>query len=129
MIQLLLYSSDGEQRQRMLAAIHMYASEFMLETFADIRTLNRRLRRDRSGDIWLLLMAADPIELGRLSAMGELIKNTRSILILPDERRETVFVGHSLFPRFITYLDSDLSDVGSVLGMVIRKQNGQSQQT
>jgi len=45
----------------------------------------------------------------------------RIILILPDEDNETITMGHTLFPRFSTYADSDFKDVAAVLKKMIRQ--------
>ena len=121
MMKLLLYASDGLQRERLLHAINVCNHQCSLETVADLETLDRRLRQNSDDDIWLVMISKNAQELDRLTTMSELILNVRSILVLPDRRRETAVVGHTLYPRFISYLDGDFSDVGTVLGTVILK--------
>lgn len=113
-IRLFIYTSDGSLRQRLLAAIDDDTHQWVLETFADLKALAFRLRRC-FGEIWMVLLITDAEELGRITAMGELILNNRIILVLPDQTQATVAAGHRLYPRFISYLDSDFSDVRSVL--------------
>jgi len=45
------------------------------------------------------------------------------ILILPDQKNETIASGHSLRPRFLSYMDSDFSDVRDVLQKILQKQH------
>jgi hypothetical protein len=45
------------------------------------------------------------------------------ILILPDQKNETIANGHSLRPRFLSYMDSDFSDVRDVLQKILKKQH------
>jgi len=45
------------------------------------------------------------------------------ILILPDQKNETIANGHSLRPRFLSYMDSDFSDVRDVLQKILNKQH------
>ncbi len=122
-LKLLVYASDGNLRRRLLAALNTQTPRCFLETVADLRTLKDRLRRSCGGDTWLLLVSTSVAELDRITAIGELIQDARSILILPDQHRETVFAGHSLYPRFISYLDNDFRDVCSVLATVIHKMD------
>jgi hypothetical protein len=70
----------------------------------------------------------EPGGIGRLTCMRELIQNNKSIIVLPDQTPETVSMGHTLYPRFISYLDSDFKDIGSVLGKVIRKKKSKNNQ-
>lgn len=121
LMNLLVYASPGKERQRLLQAISGCNPRCMLETFPTLRSLGQRLRRNCGGETWLVLVTQSPSELERLSALSDLILNTRSILVLPDHRRESAILGHTLYPRFISYLDSDFSDVGSVLETVLDK--------
>lgn len=118
-VKLFVYSSDGKLRHRLLAAIHGHTNQCTLETFADLQSLDERLRHSGIGEIWLLLIISCAGELHRLTAMGELIQDCRSILVLPDQKQDTVAAGHRLYPRFISYQDSDFSDVRCVLETMI----------
>ena len=120
LMNVIVYASEKHLRQRLLAAIRLLEEQCHLEVFADISALNRRLCGPVIGMVWLVLALKSLAELHRFVAMGDLIQNNRSILVLPDQAQETVFIGHSLYPRFISYLDSDFSDVCSVLDTVIR---------
>jgi hypothetical protein len=43
------------------------------------------------------------------------------ILILPDQKNETIANGHSFRPRFLSYMDSDFSDVRDVFQKILGK--------
>ncbi|MFO7734269.1 MAG: hypothetical protein R6X21_11565 [Candidatus Aminicenantes bacterium] len=47
--------------------------------------------------------------------MRDLLRGGRTLLVLPDEKKETVTLAHSLRPAFITYVDDGISEVLSVL--------------
>ncbi|MFO7715048.1 hypothetical protein [Desulfosarcina sp.] len=121
LMNLLVYASQKKQHQRLLQALNGCDHRCALETFMTLRSLGQRLRRNCGGETWLVLVTQSPPELARLSALSDLILNTRSILVLPDHRRESAILGHTLYPRFISYLDSDFSDVGSVLETVLAR--------
>lgn len=62
-------------------------------------------------------------ELGMLVSLKELLADVDSIVILPDREDETISQGHKLYPRFLTYMDGDLGDVGDVLKKMIGRLN------
>ncbi len=71
-------------------------------------------------DIVVLFMATQKGFFPVLSVRYLLIDH-RVILVLPDRNRETIASGHSLFPRFISYADGDLSDVTAVLSRMLNR--------
>jgi hypothetical protein len=120
---LIVYASERQQRKRLLSAINACSHQWIIEIFTDFPSLDKRLRRICAGESWLLIITADSEELKCLIMLRDIIKDQRSIIVLPDHQRETVIVGHTLYPRFISYLDSDFSDVRSVLATVINKMD------
>ena len=60
-------------------------------------------------------MVANQEELMDMISMDDSFFGYRIILVLPDRRRETIRKGHKLFPRFLTFMDSDMELVGEVL--------------
>jgi len=120
-MKLLVYASDENQRKRLLKAIGASKHQCKLVIVVDFSALHDQLVRNCWGEVWLLLVSKSPAELDGLVALGNLIQNRCSILVLPDHRHETLTAGHSLYPRFISYLDSDWNDVGSVLEQVVTK--------
>ena len=119
MIKLLVYSSIGKERRRLLNTICDFSDRCTVETFADLNVLRCRLEKDCKTKLWLVLLMANSEELDRLVGMDELIRETKSILILPDQREGTIGAGHSLYPRYVSYLDGDFADVGSVLEKIL----------
>jgi hypothetical protein len=63
-LQLLIYASDGVQRKKLLSAVNPYSSQFILETLVDFDALDIRLRHERTGEIWLVLITVNLAELG-----------------------------------------------------------------
>ena len=50
----------------------------------------------------------------------DLLADIPVILILPDRKKETIHLGHKLCPRFLSYTDSNFSDVALVLSKMMR---------
>ena len=67
-----------------------------------------------------VILATNKQELEEFVSLRELLDGLSIILILPDRRNETISRGHCLYPRFVTYVDSDFKDVAAVLEKMIR---------
>ncbi|MDY6952717.1 MAG: hypothetical protein SWE60_14495 [Thermodesulfobacteriota bacterium] len=63
-----------------------------------------------------VILTATRGELARLMAIRKALTETNLILVIPDSEKETVVLGHSLYPRFLSYADGDFLDVAAVLG-------------
>jgi hypothetical protein len=70
----------------------------------------------------MLLFAATQRDLTQLVAIRHLFDGLRIILILPNQKKETVSLGHLLRPRFVCTRDSNFSDIL----MVLQKMNKES---
>ena len=62
-------------------------------------------------------------ELNTMLSFHAYLENMKLILILPDRNRQTISDGHKLHPRFVSYVDSDFSDVGAVLEKMIENNH------
>jgi hypothetical protein len=62
-----------------------------------------------------LLIFSNREELREMVSLSYLFSNLRIILILPDHQPETIALGHKLYPRFISFVDSHLEEVRMVL--------------
>lgn len=75
----------------------------------------------------MILQAGDMQNLQKIADLKDLLFEHQIILILPDRDRQTVALGHSLRPRFITYQDSDFGEMSCVLcKMLQQEKNGLS---
>jgi hypothetical protein len=57
------------------------------------------------------------------SSLKDFLNGVRIILILPDRENSTVKRGHTLFPKYTSYIDSNATDVASVLNKMISSLN------
>ncbi len=90
-----------------------------IEISRTIKGLSRRLRQPSFGGLIAVLLASDLDDLKDFVAIGDLLSRIPLILILPDTKRATTCLGHKLFPRFISYVWSDPSDVSAVLSKML----------
>jgi len=63
----------------------------------------------------MVLIAGDRKDLLNILAIQKLFGLIRIIIILPDREDESVKMGYTLQPRFLTYVNGDLSEVHAVL--------------
>ncbi|NNG01810.1 MAG: hypothetical protein HKM93_20660 [Desulfobacteraceae bacterium] len=119
-MKLLIYQPDGHPlenvlRQGLTTKGHEIESFF----FPDIAALTAGLRQASGGDIILILVPPDKKELSRLAMMRAPLLDKKIILILPDNREETISTAHRLHPRYISDADGDFSDTIAVLSKMI----------
>lgn len=95
-----------------------------LEVFRSQAALAERFRRVLEQPAITVLIAQDRDELERLLTMRTAFRDTRTVLVLPDRRAETVSRGHCLEPRFMTYLDQNPAEVVAVLVKMANPGNG-----
>lgn len=81
--------------------------------------LHHLRRPSRNGPTIAVLVAGNAGDLLELISSDHLLSDTPIILILPDREETTTAMGYRLFPRFLTYMDSNLSEVEAVLVKMI----------
>jgi len=62
-----------------------------------------------------VIMVGDNKELTLLAERKDIWGRLKTILVLQNDNQETTNLGYPLLPIFITYMDSDFSEVASVL--------------
>ena len=91
------------------------AIENNTELYHTIRTLSQRLTRPIDGLAIMVLIAGDRKDLLSIIAIQKLFDFIKIIIILPDRGDESVKIGYKLQPRFLTYVNGDISEVHAVL--------------
>jgi hypothetical protein len=90
-----------------------------LEVFGSSHDFVQRIYRiPRKIDV-AVLFAQNHNQLSELITLKDFLIDVRIILILPDREHLTVIKGHSLFPNYTSYIDSNATDVASVLNKMI----------
>jgi hypothetical protein len=72
-----------------------------------------------NGDIALIL-ASTRQDLDALICNRDLFNSLKVVLIVPDRKKETIFKGHLFRPRYLSFRDSDFSDVSQVLQKLLK---------
>jgi len=66
-----------------------------------------------------VILTGTRVELARLMSIRKTLTEANIILIIPDSEKETVVLGHSFYPRFLSYADGDFQDVAAVLSKML----------
>ena len=114
---IVLYTSikDPITGKRLRDKIDMDFSCENLEIFSNMPDFIRRLHCfPRNIDVAIVLIPDDD-HLSDLLQYRDVLDDIEIILILPDQNKDTVKKGMSLYPRFLAYGDSDFDDVSAVL--------------
>lgn len=116
-MKVVLYGTDNDRAT--MGQLHgvisskVFGREF--EVFHSLTNFSKRIRQiPRKIDVAVLL-ARSRDQLSRLISLKAYLEDIRLILILPDRDRETISKGLLLRPKFVDYLDGNLSNVGAVL--------------
>ncbi|MBN1547201.1 MAG: hypothetical protein JW902_11125 [Syntrophaceae bacterium] len=91
-----------------------------LEVHLTIDSLSHSLRQPREDSIIAVLLSESKKDLVDILGIKDLLSDVRVVLILPDRAKDTISKGHSLRPRFLSYSDTDYSEVGTVLNKMIK---------
>ncbi|MCX5807123.1 MAG: hypothetical protein NT010_13855 [Proteobacteria bacterium] len=82
------------------------------KTVEDLFTKLRFIKRDR---MILILLVSDEDDFRDILTIKSLLDDMRILLILPNAGDEIVAMGHSIHPRFLSYIDGNFQEVAAVL--------------
>lgn len=122
MIILFLSNGDSEVAKRLPGHIQKEFCGHRIETVTTVKALWERFHHPVIGRPILILVPENRRQLEELSNMGDLFNDKPILLVLPDREPLTVSTGHRLYPRFMTYADSEASGIAAVLSRMIEKR-------
>ncbi len=105
---------------RIQEVVEMVKPMAKTEVFRSIGDLSIRLCRPAGSPTIAVLLAGNKIDLVDFAFIRNLLSDTPIILVLPDREESTATIGYTLVPRFLTYMDSNLMEVGAVLEKMIK---------
>jgi len=116
LINILIYAASADMAGKNLKGLlKTLAVKNQSETYLAIEALIKRLRKPLGQNFIGILIPGDQRELSNLISIRHLFRDIRIILVLPDNEEATISKGHCLRPRFLTYADSNFSDVIAVI--------------
>jgi hypothetical protein len=123
-MKILIYASRHQgASQRLLDSVRNLSDSHPCDCdhYDELPLLIDALHRSRMGSRMAVLFPSDPNELARLVTLKHLLFDLPIILILPNGTSQTLSHGHALRPRFISYADSDFSDVAAVADKLVER--------
>jgi len=113
----ILFLSDikSDTKKRLQRVLEYMFPKKNIKYIKSVRELEENLRTSSAKMSLAVILNVNKTRLMNVLLIKELLEDTNLILILNDKNSETIALGHHLRPRFITFADSDLLDVASVL--------------
>ena len=122
---LFFYASDTKDTGELLWNLHQDVNDrFKGEFYRTINELANRLRQPKDDPTIAVILAGSQKELADMLSIRDLLDRSRIILILPDRSEDTITKGYSMFPRFVTYVDSNFNWVTAVLSKMLSNNKG-----
>ena len=108
--------------ERLLGDIQTKIHGHRIEVDRTVEALCDRLHHPIRDQAIMILVPEDREQLEELISIGNLFNDSPILLVLPDKEPATISSGHRLYLRFVTYRDSDFSDLVSVLSKLIHHE-------
>ena len=115
-MKVILYSAlPGGLSIQVLGILNRAASPEQIEVYGDVQYLMQRLSLNLTDISILVLLVQKKQDLSDLLLIRNHIIGHRVIMVVPDQEPDTLSKAHLLYPRFLTYMDSDFEDLNAVL--------------
>lgn len=101
-------------------AVRCLNSELDTEIFQSVGDLVKRFRKGKREISVAILCACTREELAEILGIRDLLRDLRTILILPDRESATLAQGLTLRPRFFSFVDADFKDVSAILARMLK---------
>jgi hypothetical protein len=124
-VSLIVYMSYGNCNEKMWNFIQTQSWYGQVEIYYTLEKFYQRLTQSGSSNAVTVLLIASRHELENIVQYADLLCDQKIILVLPDRAQDTLSMGHALYPRYISYTDSDLQDVTIVLRKLITRNQPQ----
>ena len=111
--------SEGDCSRRLMDIAVDCTGVETKEIFHSFESLEIRLGRPILDETIVVMHITSKKQLLQALSIKEYLHSMKLILILPDTDSHTVLIGHKLYPRFVSYTNSDFSDVRAVLKKVV----------
>ncbi len=107
--------SFSEKSRRFLDGVRLLPSEISAEVFDSLVGFIKRLRQPKDDPLIVALFDPSHEDLESVRSARQFLVNVPLLLVLPDQDALTMALAHRLLPSYIAYVDSDLSQLFSVI--------------
>ncbi|MFC1490095.1 hypothetical protein ACFL6K_02670 [Candidatus Latescibacterota bacterium] len=111
-------NSDSERLKNMIDSFHFDCEK---ELFHSLNNFTNQLRREINSEIIIIILTVDFTDFHEIYSIRDLLQNFRIILILPNLEEATISKGFECYPRYVSYINSDYSDVISILNKMVER--------
>ncbi len=111
-----LMALPSEEGRALLGAVGSLVTDGRLEVFSNLADFEARMRGLKTPRSMAIVWSPTRGDLRALAGMSDLLADLRLLLVLPDDRTETVALAHKLRPAYVSYVDDGISEVVAVLG-------------
>lgn len=115
---ILLYASLENQHKDTLIKNIAQACKLMPFMVFDLKSLFESMKLKRSGQLIIFLISSHK-ELEVMDSNRTCLSNKQNIIILPSHEDTLVSMALSLYPRYLSYSNSNFEDVCAVLNKMI----------
>jgi len=112
---LFYYSQADGEGNKMLRMMEQLAGQVRVRVLRNWKIFSEELLKPHLDAAVAVVLISRREELLDAVSMRDLIHEYRLVLILPDRGEDTVSLGHSLRPNFMTYRMGDLRELEIVL--------------
>jgi hypothetical protein len=115
-VKVFLYTTAVEEvAESVRQAIAPAVSGGRLEVYRSAGNLARRLRQPKDDLTIAILLFGTSEDFLDVLAIQHLFRDVRTIVVVPDIRVETIAMAHRLRPRYLAYIDGNLSGLSTVV--------------
>ena len=118
--------SQNEIMNQLKELIECELPEIQVEMVASNLRLSKRLNRPLNNVSILVSCIESSNDITELRPLKPLFDNTKQILILPNRSREMMESGLQLGPSYMSYHDSNIMDILSVVRKIYQKRKKSS---
>ncbi len=119
-------ASTSAKGSHLIRDVRHAAPKAGLEIFRTYQSLSERLLKPRNTLSIAILFAPTREELMALIPLRESFRETKILLILQDQDKETISLAHRLFPTYVSYTENHYSRTLSVLQNLIDSHQNRS---
>jgi hypothetical protein len=117
--QLIIFARQGSESWKKLQSI--IGKNTRAEDVDWCNSLESFLRKFRTYNCYsmVLLLIETHSDLEEFLNVSDFFNGLRVFLILPDREEDTISMGYRLFPRFVTYNDSDFMELSAIFRNIL----------
>jgi len=110
----------GKKEIELQKTIAKMLEDQKIEIYKTVAELAAKLRSTCHDRMIIILLVSDEKDFRDILAIKSLLDGVRIVLILPNANDEMVAMGHSIHPRFLSYIDGNFQEVAAVLEKIER---------